>query len=48
MDPDDPVAAYMSEIGSVKPLARDEESRLFREPAGPVDWDEAREMSREG
>src|ERR1700681_1556955 len=43
MDPDDPVAAYMSEIGSVKPLARDEETRLFRELAGPGDWDEARE-----
>ena len=41
--PDDPVAVYISEVRSVKPLARDEETRLFRELAGPGDWDEARE-----
>jgi DNA-directed RNA polymerase sigma subunit (sigma70/sigma32) len=41
--PDDPIAVYRSEVGSVKPLARDEETRLFREPAGSGDWDEARQ-----
>ena len=42
-DPNDPVAVYMNEVGSVKPLAKDEEAKLFRELAGPGDWDEARE-----
>jgi DNA-directed RNA polymerase sigma subunit (sigma70/sigma32) len=41
--PDDPIAVYLGEVGSVKPLARDEETRLFREPAGSGDWDEARQ-----
>jgi RNA polymerase primary sigma factor len=41
--PDDPIAVYLSEVGSVKPLARDEDTRLFREPAGSGDWDEARQ-----
>jgi RNA polymerase primary sigma factor len=43
-DPDDPVAIYISEVGSVKRLAKDEETTLFRELAGPGDWDEAREI----
>ena len=42
-DPDDPVAMYIREVGSVKPLAKDEEPKLFRELAGPGDWDEAQE-----
>ena len=42
-DPDDPVAMYIGEVSSVKPLAKDEETKLFRELAGPGDWDEARE-----
>jgi hypothetical protein len=41
--PNDPVAVYSSEVGTVEPLAKGEESKLFREPAGPGDWDEARE-----
>jgi RNA polymerase primary sigma factor len=40
--PDDP-GGYISEVRSVKPLTRDEETRQFRELAGPGDWDEARE-----
>lgn len=43
-DPDDPVAMYISEIGTVKPLAKDEETTPLKELAGPGDWDEAREM----
>jgi DNA-directed RNA polymerase sigma subunit (sigma70/sigma32) len=42
-DPDDPVAMYISEVASVEPLAKDEETKIFRELAGPGDWDEARE-----
>ena len=42
-DPNDPVAVYMSEVGGVEPLAKDEETKLFRELAGPGDWDEVRE-----
>jgi RNA polymerase primary sigma factor len=42
-DPDNPVAMYISEVGSVKPLAKDEETKLFRELAGSGDWDDARE-----
>lgn len=42
-NPDDPVALYMSEVGRVTPLAKDEEMELFRRLAGPGDWDEARE-----
>ena len=42
-DPDDPVAVYIREVGSVTPLAKDEETDLFRRLAGPGDWDEARE-----
>ncbi len=41
--PDDPVAVYVREVGSVTPLTRDEEIELFRKLAGPGDWDEARE-----
>jgi DNA-directed RNA polymerase sigma subunit (sigma70/sigma32) len=43
-DPDDPVAVYISEVGSVEPLGKDEEAKLFRELAGPGDWNEAREL----
>jgi RNA polymerase primary sigma factor len=42
----DPVAVYIREACSVKPLAKDEETKLFRELAelaGPADWDRARE-----
>lgn len=42
-DPNDPVAMYISEVGSVKPLAKNEEPKLFRELAGPGHWDEAQE-----
>jgi len=42
-DPNDPVSVYLREIGTLKPLANDEEPKLFRELAGPGDWDEARE-----
>ena len=34
---------YIREVGSVTPLAKDEETELFRKLAGPGDWDEARE-----
>jgi DNA-directed RNA polymerase sigma subunit (sigma70/sigma32) len=42
-DPDDPVTAYICAVGSVKPLVKDEETKLFGELAEPGDWDEARE-----
>ena len=42
-DPDDPVAVYMRELGSIAPLPKDEEMQLFRQLAGAGDWDEARE-----
>jgi RNA polymerase primary sigma factor len=42
-DPNDPVAFYVGEVSSVKPLAKDEEATLFRELAGSSDWDEERE-----
>jgi RNA polymerase sigma-32 factor len=42
-NPNDPVALYMSEVGGIKPLTKDEEMQLFRQLAGPGDWDEARE-----
>jgi DNA-directed RNA polymerase sigma subunit (sigma70/sigma32) len=42
-DPNDPVLVYMREVGTLKPLAIDEETKLFRELAGRDDWDEARE-----
>lgn len=35
---DDAVAIYLSEIGSVQPLSKEEESALFRELAKPGDW----------
>jgi len=41
--PNDPAAVYMSEVGGVEPLAKDEETKLFRELAGPGNWDEVRE-----
>ena len=46
-DPNDPVAVYMSEVGGVEPLAKDEETKLFRELAWPGDWDEVGKMLRE-
>jgi DNA-directed RNA polymerase sigma subunit (sigma70/sigma32) len=45
-DPDDPVRVlrvYICEVASVKPLVKDEETKLFGELAEPGDWDEARE-----
>lgn len=42
-DPNDPVAVYVSEVGSGEPLAKDEETKLLRELVGPGDWDEERE-----
>jgi DNA-directed RNA polymerase sigma subunit (sigma70/sigma32) len=42
-DPNDPVSFYVGEVSSVKPLAKDEEAKLFRELAGSSDWNEARE-----
>jgi RNA polymerase primary sigma factor len=42
-DPDDPVTAYICEVASVKPLVKEEETKLFGELAEPGDWDEARE-----
>lgn len=41
--PNDPVAVYMSEVGSIAPLSEDEEMQLFRQLAGTGDWDERRE-----
>jgi hypothetical protein len=41
--PDDPVAVYIREVGSVRPLAKDEEIELFRKLAGLGDWDETGE-----
>jgi DNA-directed RNA polymerase sigma subunit (sigma70/sigma32) len=41
--PDDPVAMYIREASNVEPLAKDEETKLFRELAGPGDWDDARQ-----
>jgi hypothetical protein len=37
------VEVYIREVGTVKPLAKDEETELFRKLAGPGDWDKARE-----
>src|SRR5579864_5333679 len=42
-NPDDPLAVYMREVGSLAPLAKDEETQLLRELAASGDWDEARE-----
>jgi len=42
-DPNDPLSVYMREVGTLKPLSNDEETKLFRELAGPGDWDEVRE-----
>jgi RNA polymerase primary sigma factor len=42
-DPDDPVAVYINEVGGLQPIAKDEETKLFRELAGSGDWDDARE-----
>jgi hypothetical protein len=36
-DPDDPVAMYIREASRVEPLTKDEETKLFRELAGPGD-----------
>jgi hypothetical protein len=41
-DLDDPGAMYIREVGGVKPLAKDEETKLFRELDGTGDWDDAR------
>lgn len=41
--PDDPVAVYIREVGSVTPLSKNEETEVFRKLAGPGDWDAARE-----
>ena len=42
-NPDDPLAMYISEVGTVRPLAKDEETKLFRELPGPGEWGEVRE-----
>jgi DNA-directed RNA polymerase sigma subunit (sigma70/sigma32) len=42
-DPNDPVAVYIGEVASVKPLSKDEEATLLRELGGSGDWDHARE-----
>ena len=42
-DPNDPVAVYIDEACTVEPLTKTEESNLFRELAGPGDWNEAQE-----
>jgi DNA-directed RNA polymerase sigma subunit (sigma70/sigma32) len=42
-DPNDPVSVYIREVGTLNPLANDEEAKLFRELAGSGDWDEDRE-----
>ena len=42
-DPNDPVTIYIREVGGVQPLTKDEETKLFRELAGPEGWDEAQE-----
>jgi len=41
-DQDDAVAVYVSEVGQIKPLAKDEEMQLFHQLSGTGDWDEAR------
>jgi RNA polymerase primary sigma factor len=43
-NPDDALAVYVKEVGNVEPLTKDEESKLFRELAGPGVWDEEREI----
>jgi hypothetical protein len=43
-DPNDPVAVYINEVGSIEPLAKDEEVQLFQQLAGPGDWNEAKEI----
>jgi DNA-directed RNA polymerase sigma subunit (sigma70/sigma32) len=35
---------YVKEVGNVEPLTKDEETKLFRELAGPGIWDEGREI----
>ena len=35
---DDAVAVYLSEIGSVQPLSKEEEAALFQQLAKPSDW----------
>jgi len=42
-DLNDALSVYMREVSTLKPLANDEETKLFRELAGSSDWDEARE-----
>jgi RNA polymerase primary sigma factor len=42
-NPDDPVTVYTREVSNVKPLTKDEETKLFRELAGHGSWDEAKE-----
>lgn len=42
-DLDDPLAMYIRELDTVKPLAKDEEAKLFADLTGPGDWDESRE-----
>ena len=43
-NPDDALAVYVKEVGNVEPLTKDEETKLFRELAGPGVWDEGREI----
>ena len=38
LNPDDPVAIYLSEIGNVEPLSKGEETRLFQQLAAPGNW----------
>jgi len=42
-DPEVALAKYISEVDTVTPLAKNEESKLFRELAGSGDWHERRE-----
>lgn len=42
-DPNDPVGVYVNEVRRFNPLSKDEELSLFRELAGPGDWDAAQE-----
>ena len=42
-DPDDPVAVYIREVSKIEPLARNEETQLFKELGDEGNWDKAKE-----
>jgi len=42
-DPNDPVAVYVREVGTVEPLTKAEEAKLSRELGHSGEWDEQQE-----